>query len=280
MMKIELTHLTLRYASLRVMDRGRVSRLAASIANDGQKAPVLLVDGLVLVDGYHRVEALRSLGRDIVLAIDLGVSEAEALVLAWRLETGRRKTALEEGWMLVELVEGQGRSLAEIGTEMRRARSWVSERIGMVRVLPESVQQAVREARIPANGAMKSLVPMARTDRAACERMVGGLEKGVTVRQLERLYATWRKADPEGRERIVSHPMLLLKAEEAVSEVPIDEEERLSRDFEAIAGLSRRARRQVTQGAFPRGNGPARRTWVQAEEAFQLLREEVIRARP
>src|SRR3972149_4205847 len=47
----------LRYAALRVMDPGRVSRLAASIARDGQQSPVLVVAEGVLVDGYYRVWA-------------------------------------------------------------------------------------------------------------------------------------------------------------------------------------------------------------------------------
>jgi len=280
MVTMEIGHLVLRYAALRVMDPGRVSRLAASLARDGQRSPVLVVAGGVLVDGYHRVAALEEIGRDLVNAVELAVTEAEALVLAWRLETGRRKTALEEGWLLAELAEAHGRSAADLATEMRRSRSWVSERLGLVRALPDAVQEAVRQAKVPANGAMKSLVPMARADRTACERMVGALEGSVTVRQLERLYSAWRKADPEGRARIVAQPMLLLKAEEAVSPVPPDAEERLARDFEGIAGLSRRARRQVQEGAFPRGNAVARGTWGQATEAFRLLEEEVRRARP
>ena len=48
---MELSHLDLRYAGLRVLDPGRVSRLAASIARDGQRASVLVVAGGVLVDG-------------------------------------------------------------------------------------------------------------------------------------------------------------------------------------------------------------------------------------
>ncbi|MDI7269413.1 MAG: ParB N-terminal domain-containing protein [Myxococcota bacterium] len=279
MISLELGQLVLRYKALRVMDPGRVSRLAASLSREGQRSPVLVVAGGVLVDGYHRVAALEDLGRDVVNAVELPVCEAEALVLAWRLETGRRKTALEEGWLLAELAEVHGRSVSELAAEMRRAKSWVSERLGLVQRLPESVQEAVRQAKVPANAAMKSLVPMARANRSACERLVQALDGPVTVRQVERLYAAWRKADDEGKERIVAQPMLLLKAEEATAAVPMDTEERLARDFEAVAGLCRRARRQVQEGAFPRGNSLAGRTWGQARDAYLLLEEEVGRAR-
>lgn len=276
-MDLEIGQMTLRYADLRVLDRGRVSRLAAAIAQDGQRSPVLVTSGRVLVDGYHRVEALRRLGRDLVAVVELAVGEAEALVLAWRLETGRRKSALEEGWLLRELAESHGRTVTELAAEMRRPKSWVSERLGLVRVLPERVQRAVRKGRIPAHAAMKALVPMARLDRDACERLVVAWKEPATTRQVERVVAAWRKADPEGRRRIESAPELLLKTEE-VPPVPLDAVEKLAADLEGVAGLCRRARQQVRRGVFPRGNPLGRRAWEQAREAFEALREEVARA--
>jgi len=278
---MELSHLDLRYAGLRVLDPGRVSRLAASIARDGQRAPVLVVADGVLVDGYHRVRALEELGRDTVAALALQVGEAEALVLSWRLETGRRKSALEEGWLVAELAQSHGRTVTELSMELRRPKSWVSQRLGLVRVLPEPVQEAVRAAKVPAQAAMKSLVPMARQDAVACERLVANLGEPVTVRQVARIVGAWRVADAAGRARIVAQPMLLLKAEEAVSPVEPDAEERLARDLEGVAGLCRKARRAVQEGVFARANRSlARRSWEQASEAFRSLEEEVGRARP
>jgi ParB family transcriptional regulator, chromosome partitioning protein len=280
MVDLEIHHLELRYANLRVMDPGRVSRLTASLARDGQRSPVLVVAGAVLVDGYHRVAALRQLGRDVLSAVELPVAEADALVLAWRLETGRRKSALEEAWMLQELTGTHGRRASELALELRRPRSWVSQRLGLVRVLPETVQEAVRTSKIPAQAAMKSLVPMARADADGCARLVAALPEPVTTRQVERLYTAWRSADATGRERIVAQPALLLKAEEALSAVAPDDEERLARDLEGVAGLCRRARRAVVGGVFARANRRLPdRAWDQAVEAFRSLEEEVRRAR-
>ena len=277
---LEIPQLQRLYTALRVMDPRRVSRLAASIAEDGQRSPVLVV-GDVLIDGYHRVQALDELGRDLVDAVVLELSEADALVLAWRFETGRRKTAIEEGWLLVELLETHGRTQAALAKELRRSPSWVSERLALVRVLPESVQAAVRGGRIPPNAAMKSWVPMARLDRDGCERMVTALDGPVSKRQVERLHAAWRKAEPIGQQRILDNPMLLLQADEAVSVVEPDAEERLARDFEALTGICHRARRQAREGLFPRGNTSlARRSWDHAVEAFRSLQEEVARAQP
>ena len=280
MSDLEIAQLQRRYTDLRIIDPSRVSRLAASLAEEGQRSPVLVV-GDVLIDGYHRVKALEELGRDLVNTVTLELDEADALVLAWRFETGRRKTAIEEAWLLSELLETHGRTQASLAKELRRSRSWVSERLALVRVLPEGVQSAVREGRIPANAAMKSLVPMARLDRDGCARMVEALDAPVSVRQVERLHAAWRQAEPIGQARIVDNPMLLLQAEEVVAVVAPDAAERLVRDFEALTGICHRARRQTREGVFPRGNtSPARRSWDQAVEAFQSLQEEVGRAQP
>lgn len=280
MSDLEIAQLQRRYAALRILDPGRVTRLAASLAEEGQRSPVLVV-GDVLIDGYHRVHALERLGRDLVAAVSIELTEADGLVLAWRLETGRRKTAIEEGWLLSELLETHGRSQASLAKELRRSRSWVSERLALVRVLPETVQVAVREGRIPANAAMKSLVPMARLDPAGCAHMVAAMDAPVTKRQVERLHAAWRQAEPLAQARILDNPMLLLQAEEAVSPVALDATERLVRDFEALTGICHRARRQAREGVFLRGNkSPARRSWDQAVEAFQSLQEEVFRAQP
>ena len=280
MSNLEIAQLHRRYADLRILDPSRVSRLAASLAEEGQRAPVLVV-GHVLIDGYHRVAALAQLGRDLVNVMALELSEADALVLAWRFETGRRKTAIEDAWLLSELLETHGRTQASLARELGRSRGWVSERIALVRVLPESVQAAVREGRIPANAAMKSLVPMARLDRDGCAHMVAALEAPVSVREVERLHAAWRQAEPIGQARILDNPALLLQAEDAVTVVAPDALERLVRDFEALTGICHRARRQARDGVFPRGNtSPARRSWDQAVEAFRSLQEEVIRAQP
>ncbi len=278
-MNIEISTIQRRYLSLRVLNPRRVARLAASLALEGQRAPVLIAPGLVLVDGYHRLAALDSLGLDLVTVAQLDVPEAEALVMAWRLETGRRKSALEQGWMLQALVELHGRSQASLAAELQRPRSWVSQRLGMVRALPVGVQHAVRQGRIPVEAAVKSLVPMARIDAPACERLIEGLPKGVSRRQIEQLYRAWKQADPQGRQRIVEHPALFLKTEEAQDQNDPSQEERFAAELEAISAMCSRARRQAA-AMFGRPNTLVQRCWGQAEQAMLSLLEEVDRARP
>lgn len=165
MVDLELHRLDLRYADLRTQDRDREGRLAAEIARDDQRSPVLVVESgarLVLIDGFARVNALRKLGRDTVRAVMLEIGEAEALVLRHRLAAAGRMSAIEDGWLLRELVETHGKSQQEVGVELRRSTSWVSRRLALVRVLPDSVQAAVRKGLVSANAAEKHLVVLAR----------------------------------------------------------------------------------------------------------------------
>jgi ParB-like chromosome segregation protein Spo0J len=283
-MDLEVGQLVQRYAALRVIDRDRVSRLAASIARNGQQSPVIVVGERVLVDGYHRVAALRALARDLVQVVALPIAEDEGLVLAHRMETARRRSALEDGWLLQELIETHGRTQAALAVELRRPRSWVSQRLGLVQVLPDEAQEAVRRGKIPAQAAMRVLLPMSRIERDHCVRLVAGIgETPVSVREAERIYAAWRGADgDEGRGRVVDHPHLLLKAEEAVAgPVAPDEEGKLVADFEALAGLCQRARKAVRQGVFARANTVlVGKAWKAAGLAFENLKGEVERARP
>ena len=120
----------------------------------------------------RRVRALQKLGRDTVLATELPCTETEALVLAHRLAPGWMPSALEEGWLVRELIETHGLNQATLGMLLGHTKSLVSRRLGLVRVLPASVQDSVRRGAIPAHAATKYLLPLARANRSHCERLV------------------------------------------------------------------------------------------------------------
>lgn len=281
-MQVEIHQIELRYAALRVIDPGRQARLVASLAREGQHSPVLAVveedDRYVLIDGYRRVAAMASLGRDVVDLAVLPIEAPEALILAWRLESARRRSVLEDAWLLQELVEAHGLRQVELAAQLHRSKSWVSRRLALVNALPARVQDAVRTGIVPAHAAMKFLVPLARANSEHCERLVTALgDVAVSDRQVERLYLGWRTGDDEQRERIVSHPHLFLKADEAIAEpeVEADEVDKLADDFEGISGLCRRARRRLKAGVFaranPEGRATAGRSWEETKLAFEAL---------
>lgn len=286
---LDLHLLDARYRDLRVADPARQARLVAAITAEGQRTPILVVptDGgrFVVIDGYARIEALETLGRDTIDAVVLDLPESDALVLGHRLETARRRTALEEGWLLSALIEVHGKRPRELAVAFGKTPSWVSRRLALVRTLPETVQDAVRSGRVCVHGAEKFLVPLARANAGQCSRLVERLgSTRPTVRQLGRLYAAWRAADAEGRARIVDQPLLYLQVEEAVTTPDDPEDLELLTDVEAIAGSCGRARKHLRDGGLRRLPSTRRpqlvSAWKEARLAFTavqaLLSEEDV----
>jgi ParB-like chromosome segregation protein Spo0J len=133
--------------------------LLASLADSGQQTPIVVVtagppDRYLVIDGHKRVAALEQLGRDTVEATVWAMSEAEALLLSRSLRFGPH-----------------GYSLDELARRFDRSTSWVSRRLALVELVPEAIQQQVREGKLAAQVAMKYLVPLARVNTDDCKRM-------------------------------------------------------------------------------------------------------------
>jgi len=250
--ELERHTLVLKYATLRVMDPHGQARLCASLAEVGQQSPVLVVRSeghLVLIDGYRRLAALGSLGVDMVVATELALDETEALLFRHRMAKAERRSALEEAWLLRELNETFGLSLDELARRFVRSKSWVSRRLALVRDLPESVQEEVRQGRLSAQAAMKHLIPLARANAEQAEELGRHVAKErLSVRQVGEVVAAWRKGDAALRERIVAHPELFLRAKAAMAAEAVEPavlERELLQDIERIGSLARRARTTV-----------------------------------
>jgi len=107
-MRLEFHQLEQRLEHLRVRRPERQRRLLASLAASGQQTPIVVVaaeqsDRYLVIDGYQRIAALKQLGQDTVEAVVWSLSEVEALLLDRSMRSGDHETALEEGWLLVEL---------------------------------------------------------------------------------------------------------------------------------------------------------------------------------
>ena len=121
-----------------------------------------------MIDGHKRIAALEQLGRDTVEATVWAMSEAEALLLSRSLRFSPQESALEQGWLLAEMEQRFGYSLDELARRFDRSASWVSRRLALVELLPETIQQQVREGKLGAQVAMKYLVPVARVNVEDC----------------------------------------------------------------------------------------------------------------
>ena len=231
--------------------------MLASLADIGQQTPIIVVaagplDRYLVIDGYKRVAALEQLGRDTVEATVWAMSEAEAVLLSRSMRFSPQESALEQGWLLAEMEQRFGYGLDELARRFDRSPSWVSRRLALVELLPEAIQQQVREARLGAQVAMKYLVPVARVSADDCTRMAAALvAHHCTTRQAGELYTAWRKGTRVVRERILAEPELFLKTQR---QVPADRPaavEQVERDLDMViascaapeSGLPKRCRR-------------------------------------
>jgi ParB family transcriptional regulator, chromosome partitioning protein len=258
-MNLEFHQLDLRFEHLRVRRPDRERKLLASLAAAGQQIPIVVVavreqvDRYLVIDGYKRIAALKHLGRDTVSATVWSMSESEALVLEQSMRASEGDSALEQGWLLSELEHRFGYSLDELARQFDRSISWVSRRLALVELLPDSVQQQIRSGKIPPHVAMKYLVPVARANVEHCERMAAAVASHkFSSREAGELYAAWRDTSPQMRNRILQEPALFLKARRSIHKQELETESAgavLLRDLEMLPAIASRAGRRWRQSA-------------------------------
>jgi ParB family transcriptional regulator, chromosome partitioning protein len=256
-MELEFQQIELKFEHLRRQRPGMERRLLASLASEGQLMPVVVLPQdngrYLLLDGYKRVRGLQKLQYDTVMAVLWDLCEVEALLLEQVMRNTEPEGALEQGWFLRELRDRFNVAPPELARRFDKTPSWVSRRLALVEALPEQVQDLVRLGRIKANIAMKVLVPLSRVNRRDCLRFCEMLEKAdFTTREALELQKGWQQGTPEVRERILADPLLYLKTQQVVLG-----EKAESGPFHqwleavgAIAGISRRAKRDLKRGAL------------------------------
>jgi ParB family chromosome partitioning protein len=256
-MQLEFHQLDRRWEHLRVRHPARQRRLLASLADSGQQTPIVVVaaegqaDRYVVIDGHKRIAALEQLGRDTVEAVVWPMNEASAVLLDRSLRLSEHETALEVGWLLAELERRFDYGLDELARRFDRSVSWVSRRLGLVEILPEAIQQQVRDGKILSQVAMKFLVPVARQNLEDCQRMAAIFaQHHYDTRQASQLYAAWRKGSPTIRKRILDEPELFFKAQrQAQEKAPAGTGAELLRDLEMAVAIVNRAQRRLADAA-------------------------------
>jgi ParB/RepB/Spo0J family partition protein len=209
-MQLEFHQLEPHGAHLRVQSPQELKRLLVSLLGSGQQTPIVVVplenqaNRYVVIDGYKRIAALQQLERDTVEAVIWPMTEAEAVVLDGTLRWSKRESALEQGWLLADLQQRFGYDLEQLAQRFDRSVSWVASRLALVELLPQSVQQQVRSGEISAQVATKYLLPVARSSLEDCRQMATAFTRcKFSTRQAAQLYAAWRQASPQIRQRIL-----------------------------------------------------------------------------
>src|SRR5438067_1581276 len=256
-MQLEFHQLDRRWEHLRVRHPARQRRLLASLADSGQQTPIVVVaaegqaERYVVIDGYKRIAALEQLGRDTVEAVVWPMSEAAAVLLDRSLRLSEHETALEVGWLLAELEQRFGYGLDELARRFDRSVSWVSRRLALVELVPEAIQQQVREGKILTQVALKFLVPVARQSLEDCPQMAAIFSQHhCDTREAGQLYAAWRQGAPVIRKRILDDPELFFKTQrQAQEKAPAGTGAELLRDLEMVVAIVNRAQRRLAGAA-------------------------------
>jgi len=279
-MQLEFHQLDRRWEHLRVRDPHRQRRLLASLADSGQQTPIVVVvskdnrERFLVIDGHKRVAALEQLGRDTVEATVWAMSEAEALLLSRSLRFSPQESALEQGWLLAEMEHRFGYGLDELARRFDRSVSWVSRRLALVELLPEAIQQQVREGKLSAQVAMKCLVPVARVNADDCTRMAAAfVAHRCDTRQASQLYTAWRKGTRAVRERILAEPELFLKTQRRPAATKPAAVEQVERDLQMAIAILHRAGRRLA-AAMTEMTGPQQK---QAQVQIENARRELAR---
>lgn len=274
-MRLEFHQLDRRWQRLRVREPHRQRRLLASLAEHGQQTPIIVVaaaensDRYIVIDGFKRIAALEQLRRDTVEGTLWAVSEAEALLLERSLRAGAQETVLEQGWLLQEMERQFGYTQQELARRFDRSESWVSRRLALVELLPEEIQQQVRDGRIASTIAMKYLAPMARVSVTACRQFAAALLcSHCDTRQAGELYAAWRDGTAQQRERILAEPALFLKARRACE--PPDAAVR--RDLETATAILHRVNAHIGEALAAMDEEQREQTRRTLEAARRQLR--------
>jgi ParB/RepB/Spo0J family partition protein len=286
-MQLEFHQLDRRWEHLRVRHPARQRRLLASLAEAGQQTPIVVVaaeglaDRYVVIDGYKRIAALEQLGRDTVEAVIWPMSEAAAVLLDRSLRLSEHETALEVGWLLAELEQRFGYSLDELARRFDRSVSWVSRRLALVEVLPEAIQQQVREGQIPAQVALKFLVPVARVSLEDCQRMAAIFaQHHCDTRAAGQLYAAWRQGPAAIRKRLLDAPELFFKTQRQETKPATQAAAEVLRDLEMVAAIVNRTHRRLAGAAAmemdrQQGEG-ARQQIARIEKQLQRIDEKLL----
>ena len=286
-MQLEFHQLDRRWEHLRVRHAARQRRLLASLAESGQQTPIVVVaaegqaDRYVVIDGYKRIVALEQLGRDTVEVVVWPMSEAAAVLLDRSLRLSEHETALEVGWLLAELERRFDYGLDELARRFDRSVSWVSRRLALAEVLPEAIQQQVREGKILAQVAMKFLVPVARQSLEDCQRMAAIFaEHHCDTRQAGQLYAAWRKGSSAVRKRILDDPELFFKTQRQAQEKAAGTGAELLRDLEMVVAIVNRAKRRLAGAAATELDDQqckaARHQLERIQKQLQRIDEEIL----
>jgi len=259
--QVELSSLDLRYAHTRVSRPKHVDMIANSIDRFDQITPVLIIpqdERLVLIHGFVRLQAIKKLGRDTIMAHIHDISEEQALFHLLADTEQRQWEAVEQAWIIRDLKERLGCSLHRIARGIGYDTSWVARRLSLIEGLPEDILRSVCTGHISTYAATRVLVPLARANRHHAEKLVAHLaHHPLSTRELSEFLKHYEGSNKQTRERMVSDPGLFVKVKKSREDKTAAEnlhqgpEGAWIKDWEIIKAVARRIVRLLPTVIYP-----------------------------
>ena len=186
-----------------------MKELMASIREKGVIQPIIVRpkgDGYELIAGERRVRAARSLGKRRIPAVVRGASDSEALELAL-IENIQRAALnpMEEAVAYARLAETWNLTQEKLSRDLGKQRVSIANTLRLLKLPPE-VQAEVTRGRISRGHALALLgLEKAEEQKALARRIVN---KGLSVREVERLVRSQKKALPRKKGERAKDPHL------------------------------------------------------------------------
>ena len=177
---VERTSLDRRYEGYRMRDKAGEARLLASITERGIEQPLAGVDTpqrRLLLDGFRRYRCAEKLGIECLPYVCLGKEEAMGIAKLMCVAKQKTLSILEQARFVVELLSMHDMSVADVAETLSRSKAWVSMRRGLLKEMPQAVQEILFRGAFPVYSYMVTLRPFMRMN-------------GVTSQEIERFMQT------------------------------------------------------------------------------------------
>lgn len=188
-----------------------IEELAEDIEREGQLKPIIVrphpekPNVYQVVDGEHRVRALRKLGRSLIRAEVTTLSDEEALFLAMRVNQmhGRRLQDLEEALHIKRMMDEFGYTQTQIAEKFKKTQAWVSYRLSLAeRLSPETKDALI--TRVIKTSHAREIAELPKEDQPAVVARV--VNENLSFKDTEMLVHAV-KDHPDKKEEILAKPI-------------------------------------------------------------------------
>ena len=188
-----------------------VEELAESIEREGQLKPIIVrvhpkkPNVYQVIDGEHRIRALKKLGHGTIRAEVRRLSDEEAYFLAIRVNEmhGKRLEELEEGLHVKKMMEQFGYTQTEVAERLKKSQPWVSFRLSLVeRLAPETREALI--TRVIETAQAREIAELPKEDQPAVVSKV--ISDKLSFKKTEALVHAI-KEKPESKAEILAKPV-------------------------------------------------------------------------